>query len=118
MKKTILIVGFLLAGCVHHEWQRPGATIAELGAAKMECQQKATSAAPSLFVAARNPYYNPRQAREYAEHCRRYEGPVWGSCRPAPQERVTLQDVNDNARSDFFNACMNAQGWTWGRVEE
>jgi len=116
-KQIILSLALALAGCGHYEWQQQGATIADLGAAKFECQQKATEAAPAFVVPTYNRAYDPKLARQYRDHCRNYEMPVWGECREQPQQRVTLTDMNSSNRRDLFNACMNAKGWSFGEVK-
>lgn len=108
----------LLSGCAQYVWVKPAGDPATYPADNYACKQDSLSAAPPVYQVYEPSPSGPDVVRtdciQKGSRQRCYARVVSEGYQPPPQ----AIDLNRSARSDLYNACMNARGWFLQKVEK
>lgn len=107
-----------LTACATYEWQKPGASTAEVSQTLWQCSRQAELEHPPMNL------MQPvsRFVTTTEEVCSASNGSGQGSCRTVT--RTTQQfvwefvDANERTRDKFVEQCMQSQGYEWVKVEK
>jgi len=114
-------LAFLLSACTHYAWVKPSGDPASYPADNYSCKQESLASAPPMYrTFMPSPMPAPPDVVKSdcftdghgGEHCKTR---VISHGYVPPPETV---DLNEEMRSDLYNACMNARGWMLQVVQD
>ncbi|RJX31984.1 MAG: hypothetical protein C4516_04900 [Oxalobacter sp.] len=119
----------LLSGCAQYQWQKNGATQADLNRDTYDCQKEAAQAYPAKLVReqTRAAYVTPSTTNcttSESSHGNRGHNHANSttSCTTTPGKYVpphfTTVDINANNRAAMAKQCMHARGWDLVKVDK